>query len=213
MIHTPYDGSSKLFQIGLKPLDFADWIEVDDHLPAYLNEKQRLLNAHPDDVFVAEPGTEAAQAEVLALFAAHLPERFPDTYRRAGDTIDILPAGRRIHLAAAPPLPTAANLVQEDLLLMRQGETGWRLAAGCLCFPSSWSLREKFGKPIDEIHGPVPGFGAGTRPAELIARMFGSLRPEMAMIRWNWSIYGDDRLPPPESAYPGPRRFGPGIRA
>jgi hypothetical protein len=31
-LHTPYDGSSKPFTIGLKPLDLNAWIEVDDHL-------------------------------------------------------------------------------------------------------------------------------------------------------------------------------------
>jgi dimethylamine monooxygenase subunit A len=209
---TPYDGSSKLFQIGLKPLDFADWIEVDENLRAYLDEKTRLTATHPDDVFVAEPGTEDAQAEVLALLAEHLPARFPEIYRREGQSIEIVPAGRRVALNApgAPPLRIAASLVQEDLILMRRGETGWRLAAGSLSFPSSWSLREKFGRSIHEVHAPVPGFGAGTRNHELIARMFDHLRPEIAVIRWNWSLYGDDRFYHPETAGPDTRRFGQG---
>ncbi|TIU52784.1 MAG: DUF3445 domain-containing protein, partial [Mesorhizobium sp.] len=66
----------------------------------------------------------------------------------------------------AAPLVQASLLVQEDLILMRRDESGWRLAAGSLCFPSSWSLLEKFGKPLQQIHAPVPGFGPGTRPAE-----------------------------------------------
>ena len=37
-LHTPYDGSAQLFQIGLKPLAPADWIDVDRHLPAYLDD-------------------------------------------------------------------------------------------------------------------------------------------------------------------------------
>jgi hypothetical protein len=213
-MHTPYDGSSKLFQIGLKPLDPADWIEVDERLAAYLGEKERVAAAHPGETFVAEPDTEAAQAEVLDLLAGHLPARFPEIYRRDGDGMAIVPAGRRVELGAPlPPLAIAASLVQEDLLLMRRGEAGWRLAAGSLSFPSSWSLREKFGRPMHEIHAPVPGFGAGTRPAELIARMFDNLRPEMPMIRWNWSVYGDDQLFHPESADPARRRFGNGARA
>lgn len=209
-IPTPYDGSSKLFQIGLKPLDLAQWIDVDDQLAAQLAEKERLRAAHPAEVFVAEPGTEDAQAEVLALLAEHLVARFPEIYRREGGVIEIVPAGRRVALDAqgVPPLLVAASLVQEDLILMRRGEAGWRLAAGSLSFPSSWSLREKFGRPIHEVHGPVPDFGPGTRNAELIARMFDHLRPEIAVIRWNWSLYGDDRLYHPETAGPDARRFG-----
>ncbi len=212
-MHTPYDGSSKLFQIGLKPLDLAQWIDVDGGLAAYLAEKERLLAAYRDEVFVAEPGTENAQAEVLALLGEHLPKRFPDTYRREGNAIAIIPAGRTVALNDEPSLLTAARLVQEDLVLLRQGEAGWRVAAGSLSFPSSWSLREKFGRLMHEVHGPVPGFSGGTRNAELIERMFTNLRPEIAVIRWNWSLYGDDRLFHPESADPSRPRFGDAARA
>lgn len=212
-MHTPYDGSSRLFEIGLKPLDPDAWIEVDSHLAAHLAEKDRLAAAYPEEVFAAEPDTEAAQAEVLALLVEHLPRRFPGIYRRDGETIEIVPAARRISLTGAEPLRIASRLVQEDLVLMRRGESGWRLAAGALSFPSSWRLRDKFGQPIHEIHGPVPGFGAGTRPAELIARMFDHLRPTTPVLRWNWSLYGDDRLFHPESADPKRPRFGPGARA
>lgn len=214
-IPTPYDGTSRLFQIGLKPLDLAEWIEVDALLPDFLCEKERVGRAHPEQVFVAEAGTEAAQAEVLALLADHLPRRFPDVYRREGNTIAIISAGRRVALDASglAPLRIAASLVQEDLALLGRGEAGWRLVAASLSFPSSWSLSEKFGRPMHEIHAPVPGFGEGTRNAQLIERMFDHLRPDMPVFRWNWSLYGDDRLFHPESADPTARRFGPGERA
>jgi hypothetical protein len=101
--------------------------------------------------------------------------------------------------------------VQEDLVLMRRGEAGWRLAAASLSFPSSWKLAEKFGRPIHEMHAPVPGFGGGTRNAELIARMFDNMRPETPMIRWNWSVYGDAELFHPHNS--PARRFGAGERA
>ena len=61
--HTPYDGSSKLFTIGLKPLDPDKWIEVDEHLKPYLAEKRRLYADIPEKVFVEEAGTRDAQRE------------------------------------------------------------------------------------------------------------------------------------------------------
>lgn len=208
---TPYDGSSRLFQIGIKPLDPADWIDVDDTLAAQLAEKRRVQAQHPDQTFVAEAGTEAAQAELLDLLATHLPARFPAIYRHGGDHIAILSGGDNVALSGQPPLLTAARLVAEDLVLLRRGETGWRLVAAALAFPSSWILTEKFGRPMSEIHAPVPGFGAGTRPSQLIERMFDNLRPEQPLVRWNWSLYGDDRLYHPDTS--GPRRFGMGERA
>ncbi|TPK77636.1 DUF3445 domain-containing protein [Mesorhizobium sp. B2-4-18] len=194
--HTPYDGSSKLFTIGLKPLDPANWIEVDGHLLPYLAKKRRLYAEIPERVFVEQDGTRDAQQEVLELLGAYLPERFPDTHRRSDAGVAVVGATSRPTIPsslAGAPLVVASLLVQEDLILMRRGEDGWRLAAGSLCFPSSWSLVEKFGKPLQQIHEPVPGFGPGTRPADLINRMFDGLQGQ-AVERYNWSIQSGDAL-------------------
>lgn len=188
--HTPYDGSAAPFTIGLKPLDLEEWIEVDGHLEAYLAEKDRLYATIPGEVFMAEDASLRAQREVLGMLRQHLPRRFPHLYRLSGDSVmEIAGSRRRINLddPALPPLRTASLLVQEDLVLMARDEAGWRLAAASLCFPSSWSLAEKFGKPLDEIHAPVPAFGAGTRNAALIGRMFDKLQGQ-AVQRLNWSI-------------------------
>ena len=199
--HTPYDGSSSPFTIGLTPLDMAEWIETDEALWAYLCEKDRLHAANPEIVFVEEEETRAAQAKVLKELVSWLLENRPEIYSAEGEEISVAGSGRRIRLdGPAPPLLTAAGLVQEDLVLMRKGETGWRLAAASLSFPSSWSLREKFGRAMHEIHAPVPGFGAGTRNAGLIERMFDNLKPWHPVKRFNWSIYTDSVLYHPASS-------------
>jgi hypothetical protein len=195
-IHTPYDGSSKLFQIGLKQLDLRNWIELDDTFDLQLQEKRRIYAENPDKVFVAEPGTENAQAEVLALLTEHLPALFPERYRREGAGVTVVghPELDDLEARDMPPLHKASLLVQEDLIIMRRGEDGWRLAAGSLCFPSSWLLTEKFGKPMPRIHEPVPGFGPGTRNAGLIDRMFDKLQIVQPVERFNWSIQASDAL-------------------
>jgi len=211
---TPYDGSSRLFQIGTKPLALKDWLEPDAAMAAQLAEKQRLFASQRDAVFATLPGSEGAQAELLALLAEYLPGQFPHLWQREGDALHILPTGARIPLPGGErPLLTAAQLVQDDLLLLQRDEDGWRLAAASLSFPSSWVLREKIGKVLDQIHEPVPGFGPGTRSAQIMARMFDAARPETPMIRWNFSLYGDDRLFHPDVSGPGERRFGDGERA
>jgi dimethylamine monooxygenase subunit A len=196
-IHTPYDGSSKPFQIGLQQLDPATWIEVDDQLELYLAEKQRLYLEETANVLVAEQGTETAQQEVLEMVVDHLAKHFPEMSRQTDEGQD-------------SPLARAALLIQEDLVLMRHSPQGWRLVAASLCFPSAWNLHEKFGRPMHEIHQPVPGFGPGTRNAGLIDRMFDNLRVEQPVIRWNWSLYGDARLYHPASDNKMKNRFGDG---
>jgi len=195
--HTPYDGSSKLFTIGLKPLELDRWIEVDRFLLPHLAEKQRLYAEIPAKVLVEEDGTREAQREVLDLLAAYLPVKYSGTHCDTGSGVEVIgmegAVGKLSPELREAPLARASLLVQEDLILMRRDDSGWRLVAGSLCFPSSWSLQEKFGKPLQQIHVPVPGFGPGTRPADLINRMFDGLQGQ-AVERFNWSIQADDAL-------------------
>ena len=191
--HTPYDGSSPLFRIGLEPLELKDWLEVDGQLPFYLEEKVRLTALYSEHVFAAEADTDEAQREVLNLVLSHLAEFHAQTHQREGNAIRI--GERLVDLSAdLPPLEIAARLVQEDLIIMRKGEEGWRLAAASLCFPSSWHLREKFSKPLHDIHRPVPGFAKGSRNAFMIERIFDNMKSELPMRRFNWSVYSDDEL-------------------
>lgn len=188
LTYTPYDGSSPLFAIGLSPLEPARWIEPDDNLGFELAEKRRLVAEHGDKVLRAEPGTEDAQREVLERLSTYLTSHHPDIYRRDGDRIHM--GGHTVDLADETMLPMrrAGLLVQDDLVIMKKGENGWRIAAAFLAFPSSWELSEKFGKVMNEVHAPVPGFQGGSRNAELIARMFDRLQPGNPVRRMNWSI-------------------------
>src|SRR5690349_2104779 len=80
--HTPYDGSSRPFSVGLRPLDLAAWIEIDDTFDEQMREKRRLFATIRDDVFVEEPDTIDAQREVLDLIRQHLTINFPDRFRQ-----------------------------------------------------------------------------------------------------------------------------------
>jgi hypothetical protein len=194
--YTPYDGSAKLFAIGLKPLDLADWIEIDDTYDEQMREKRRLFATVSDDVLVEEPDTVEAQREVLALIREHVCATFPERFRQTCKGIAIAghPALDNARLQSLSPLHAASLLVQEDLILMRRGDDGWRLVAGSLCFPSSWILREKFGRALQDIHTPVPNFGRGTRNADLIQRMFDNLKVEQPVQRLNWSLQARHEL-------------------
>src|SRR5205807_1598666 len=55
-------------------------------------------------------------------------------------------------------LAALGRALEPDFLLLASDEVGtFRLAAGSVCFPSSWSLVEKMGRPLEEIHDVVPG--------------------------------------------------------
>lgn len=191
--YTPYAGPAGPFSIGLRPLDLDDWIEPDDLLDPMLAEKRQLFADRHEDVVRALPESLPGQRETLELLVDYLPRRYAKLYRRDGGTMVVLPAERREPLdAACPPIEIAARLVQDDLVLMRPGPEGYVIAAAAVCFPSSWSLATKFGKPMMAVHSPVPGWadGMGAR----VDRIMANLKVDQPVWRTNWSIYPDDRL-------------------
>ncbi|MCA8927330.1 MAG: DUF3445 domain-containing protein [Alphaproteobacteria bacterium] len=180
--------------MALRPLDPADWIAPDDDLEAHLAEKERLLAERRDEVFAALPGSEAAQAEVLARLVEHLPRRFPALYGRDGDSLRIGP-DRSVRLDGdAPPLLTAGRLVQEDLCLMQSPAPGepYCLTAASLCFPSRWRLADKLGRPMAAIHAPVPLYAE--RMARQVDRFLQHLKADKPVWRINWSLLDDGAL-------------------
>jgi hypothetical protein len=207
-LHTPYASGKPPFSIGLTPTDLASWIEQDEFLAEQLALKETILAQERDAAFGALAGSEGTQAEVLELLAAHLLERYPDTYQREGAAIRVMPGDRLVAPGGEPALLTASRLVQEDLLLMRRDAEGWRLVAGSLCFPSTWVLAEKLGQEMSAIHGPAPGYAG--KMAQTVARIFDNLKAEQLVERFNWSIYGDGRLRYAQSKQDPLQRFPPG---
>jgi len=179
------------FSIGLSQLDPDDWIVPDANLARQLAEKVTHFTEHHDAVFRAEPETREAQQEVLDRLLDYLPARYPAIWKVSGGVVSIIPADLDypVNAFADRPLELAARLVQDDLVLMRKGTDGYRIAAAALCFPATWLLAEKFGRAIADVHGPVPGFGPGTRTAGLIDRIFDNLKAGQPVERCNWSIY------------------------
>jgi len=79
---------------------------------------------------------------------------------------------------------------EADLLFMDRA-TG-TVAAGAVCFPSSWDLRHAIGKTLDEVHGVVPRLNP--QIGEMIRRFLEKLEPGKSYCRENWSFTRSDEL-------------------
>lgn len=79
--------------------------------------------------------------------------------------------------------------VQEDIAVhMIDGNKDW-LAMAHVCFPSGWLPEEKIGRPLEEIHRPIPGMNlANSR--KLVEAMVKSGPFE----RHVWSVIFEDRI-------------------
>lgn len=75
---------------------------------------------------------------------------------------------------------------EPDFVLLSLDEAGPVVEGGSVCFPTSWSLREKLGRTLMETHGPVPRLN--TELAVRIATALRKLAPGASWERDNWGL-------------------------
>lgn len=156
--------------MGTRGIDNAGWLLADEDRPRDLAWKATTLELHHDEAFAALPSAavSAASAEVLDLIAA---------------ATGAAPDGQ-LH-----PLDAAGRLVQEDLCLLVERDGAPHLDAGSLCFPSYWRLRDKLGRPLGAVHGPVAHYADDL--AAKVDRFITRLPPDRVVVRRNWSVHDD----------------------
>ncbi len=171
----PWRGGRGGFRMGLRQIDDNAWL-TEAITPAERARKAALLGRNQPPVFRALDGTAAIQQQVLGAVR-----------RQLGNASG---ADNELWDASVPPLIDAALLVPDDLCLMRRDGDTYRLVAACVCAPSYWSLADKIGRTLAEIHAPVPGLNPKLgRP---IAGFFDRLREGSAFERRNWFLHLDD---------------------
>jgi dimethylamine monooxygenase subunit A len=180
----PFASGQWRLQMGLAPLDSAEWFLIDENYHDHLAEKKRLLTEHYPEVFVALPGSEAEQQLTLEKILEYLAYQFPEHFRLHHHSVENQLTGEVFDLHTMPPLELAGRLVQEDLCLLRPSDNGFLLIAAHVCFPSRWRPSEKLGFPVAMIHAPVPGYQKQLEGS--VNRFFDHL--SQPMWRANWSI-------------------------
>ena len=174
--HRPWEEAAD-FQIGLRPIALADWLEGGEADPAV--RKDPLFAARRGLVWAEAEGSRAGQAEVLEMVEAAL-----------GPT----PAADD----GLPPLYAAARRVPDDLCLMEKRDGQWRLAALSLSAGSFFTAEAVIGRSLAELHGPVAGFN--DRFLVRVQRIFEGLRPDLVLERRNWTILNSEELHTPSAA-------------
>jgi dimethylamine monooxygenase subunit A len=195
---------------GVLPLGADEWLVQDEAYGAQMAERDRLIAGDADLVYRQLPEGRGAARElydlVLPLLAA-----------KPGFTISAdaarRPDGAVIALDAAEPLKTLGLLLQEDLCIMEREAAEHRLTGAILCFPASWHLHEKIGRPLVGIHRTVDSYDNSL--AARVQRMFDMIRPEAGLWRMNHLVYRDPALHQPrrESDPRTDRRGGAYLRA
>lgn len=158
---------------GVKPVEIEDWLKRSDSHDAQISYRRQLMREKRDAVFQALPQSEEACAELRDIIV-----------NEVGSSV----------IGNNHPLLEAARHVQEDLCILQKQGDSHLLTAAVMCFPSSWDVREKIGRSIASIHGPVPEFDSVSHTVE---RMLSAIRIEQPLGRANFLIYTDPELHQP----------------
>ncbi len=187
---------------GVLPLDGDHWLRVDDAFSGQMAVRDALLAATPALVHDLRPEGRTAAAELYALILSHLATQ-PGYVMGTADALR--PDGVRVPLDPAQPLLTLGRLVQEDLCILQSQGDEHVLTGAILCFPASWTLAQKIGRPLTGIHDPVTSYD--DRIATSVQRMFNAIRVEQPLWRSNSLLYDDATLHQPRTE--GARRPRP----
>ena len=179
---------------GISPVMPGEWLMVDDAYAAQMAYKAQVVAAHGDKVLRIEDSARPAATELLERILFELIALPGFT---VGDDEVRCPDGRLVRLDRSSPLKTCSALVQEDLMLLEryEGEDEHVMTAALLAFPASWTLAEKYLKPLTLIHTPVPDYAGEI--ARRVQRLFDGIHPDRPMWRANFLTYSDPELHQP----------------
>ncbi len=183
-------GASRL--PGVMPAPDGVWLCVDEAYGAQMAERDRLIGTDPDRVHALLPEAVPAAAELWTLTLERLAGM---AGFEVGCSAVRRPDGVSVPLDPEAPLLTLGRLVQEDLCILERDAAEHRLTGAILCFPASWTLAQKIGRPLAAIHTPVAEYDG--RIATSVQRMFDSVRADRPLFRANALSYDDPALHQP----------------
>ena len=182
----PYNPLEAVPLPGIKPLNQADWLRPDEAFAAQLAYRDELLSNARHKVLRMDPGALDAAQELLELVLDH-------RYDAAWDQVT-RPDGVRIAIDWQQPLATLGRICQEDFCILErpEGSPEHVLTGAVLCFPASWTLAEKFMRPLIGIHDTVESYDANM--ASRVQRLFDGVQVGRPLWRFNALWYQSPEL-------------------
>lgn len=187
----PYDVSTHPNLPGTRPFDMAEWLVVDEAFAGQMARRDALVAERPGVVLAMDAAARPAAVELLDMVLARLGPGYA-----VGASVT-RPDGVTVALDRDDPMRVLARLVQEDLVILEKppGADEHIITAATLCFPASWTLAEKFMRPLTRIHMPVASYDAGM--AARVQRLFDGVQVDRPLWRWNGLRYADPELHQP----------------
>ncbi|KAL5338450.1 hypothetical protein BJX70DRAFT_388520 [Aspergillus crustosus] len=180
----------------IRKLDVENWLTLDKN---YLDEhvvRSQLLEQERQKVFQCLPESYDACLEALEEVVEFLTQRFANMFERkkhsetttvynrmTGETF--VYGGEKTN--QMDPLEIAVRLTMEDLsILMKNEDEEYYLAASASLFPVGWTVQDRIGWTISQLHNPVPLWHQ--QVANSVSKFLCRLTPDSPMERSNYFV-------------------------
>lgn len=196
---------------GVRPAELADWIVTDDAFASQMRLRDDLIARRPQDVLRLDARARPAAEELRDMAVEALLAK--PGYSRIGDVLH-RPDGQDVDLAGDDVMATIGRLCQDDFCLLDLRGPEHVLCGAVLCFPASWTLAQKFLRPLIGIHEPVASYDPDI--AKRVQRLFDAIRPDQVLWRANALLYAEADLYQPRvegEGRPRPGRDAPFVRS
>ena len=180
----PRGKQTTILEMGLKQLLPSQWMIVDEDSPVFLRHKLEQKQKRPSQIYQALPTSKEAQDEFKYLLEKHLITDHRFHRINAGKLTN--PKFDLDWNYSKADLWSTSLWIQEDICLLEEIENKYVLTAASVCSPSNWDLPSKIGKPVSEIHKPVPGYR--DQMSDKVDRLMRNLKTDRPVQRLNWSI-------------------------
>lgn len=185
--------------MGLRTLQWDDWIELDNHYLKYHETKAKRLAERGSKCYHTAPEAWDGAVELLEELCSYLPQRYPTLFERTSTGMRNVVTGEDVNCVERPlkedPMALCARQVQDDLAIMFERPDGqYYLLAGAILLAGFWRLEDKLGMPLSEIHtsGNVPGYKEKLEKGMM--NFFRRVQPDGPVVRNNYFIQVDDDL-------------------
>ncbi|KAJ5104553.1 hypothetical protein NUU61_001900 [Penicillium alfredii] len=175
--------------MSLTKLETDWWIELENTYKSRIAQRKDLFATNGKAVLDALPGSELACKEMMEMALQFICARYPQYFTLEDNRMlhnRIL--GTEQDIRAKHPLGVLLDNVPEDFaVMMRDDVTGsYFLRAAVICSAMGWNVATKIGRPLHEIHAPIPDYKEKMQFS--MERFFTKMPTEKPIQRASWGL-------------------------
>ncbi|KAF8644114.1 hypothetical protein AX16_008643 [Volvariella volvacea WC 439] len=173
----------------LQKMDPDWWIELESTYVERIQQRKDLYAKYGKTIVDRKPGVEEASKELMEMVIEFLCCRYPNQFQYDDRGVfhnRIL--NTQADIQHVDPLLFLLENVPEDFIIMVEDNTTriYHLLGGVSCSAVGWNMADKMGKPLQDIHIPVPDYKEKLQLS--MNRFFSKMKCSEPIQRGSWSF-------------------------